>query len=210
MKKIGLLAVIFALSSALTGCASIYYPSNTHEDLLKETWAQKINLDPSKWTQNTDTSYMNGKPDLIERELMHAPVDNALSKMNVRVGDFDSILLNGRFVVQITGGENHNKVVLLGPNALLRQISVEIHGNVLCVTQVCDKNGCGISPVIVRIGINQLHLLNNLGCTRVIGNNIISDHLIIRSSGGGDILLDGYDRLNLIKVSQAGDGVSLF
>jgi hypothetical protein len=108
--------------------------------------------------------------------------------------------------VQIAGNQAANSVYILGPNEAARQISVEVHGDTIVVSQSEDpkKGFANLKNVIVRIGVRNLQHLTVSGDVNVEGRMLMSNGMVIDSFNRGNILLDG--RINLLKVNHAGSG----
>ncbi|EKD74130.1 MAG: hypothetical protein ACD_45C00063G0001 [uncultured bacterium] len=206
--KIHYLLGAFIISMAiLTGCTNnTGYVGHANRDLLQETWMTKVNLDPSRWTRNADIWFFTGNPNQAERYASNAPSDKAMSIMAVKVPQFSRIKVNGCFQVQIIGDQDHNSLFILGTNAAIRQTSVQIEGNTLCITQTKEGNASitSLNNVIVRVGVRNLRSLHVAGSAKVQGRNIISDKLMIHSSNADSILLNG--NMNLVKVDNTGTG----
>lgn len=202
MKKHIVFWIALFAALILSGCANRdCLRTQVNSCYLHETWLQKINLDSSKWLRCADSWYRTGAPNCTERYANAAPPSSAITTMSIKVPNFTGISVNGTFQVQIVGGQMRNGVYIVGPNIETRQVSVEMHGNTLYLSQT---KKCNLNNVIVRIGICNLRSLCNRGCSRIEGKMIDSDQLAITSCGSGSILLSG--QMNLTKVSQTGAG----
>ena len=202
MKKQFVFWIALFAALILSGCANRdCLRTQVNSCFLHETWLQQINLDSSKWTRCADSWFKTGMPNCTERYANMAPPSSAITTMSIKVPNFTGINVNGTFQVQIVGGQMRNSVYIVGPNVETRQVSVEMHGSTLYLSQT---KKCNLNNVIVRIGIRNLRSLCNRACSRIEGKMINSDQLMIGSSGSGSILLSG--QMNLTKVSQTGKG----
>ena len=206
MQKLGLLGSIILLFCTLTACSTNnngYDQTQLRENLLKETWAQKINLNPNNWVKNADPWYLTGAPNNIETYNNTAPSSKAITTLMVRVPDFTQVTVAGDFQVQIYGRAEHNSVYIVGPNASTRQISVEMLNNTLYIYKVKESKDC-LKNVIVRINIHNLQVLKNLGSSNIYGRDILSDRLMISSCDCGNTFLSG--DMNVTRINQTGSG----
>lgn len=165
-----------------------------------------INLNPTVWTRGADRWFFTGEPNTTERDARLAPHDRAISITAVNVSQFTNIHLHGCFQVQIAGGQARNSVYILGPNEATRQISVQVEGNTVRVSEAEDpkKGFANLKNVIVRIGVRNLHELKVTGAVNVEGRMLTSDGMVINSWNEDTVLLDG--RINLLKVNNGGRG----
>ena len=161
-------------------------------------------MSENQWKQGADHWFFTGDPNATELQNRNAPEEAAMSTMTVRVYDFNQIEVNGDFQTQIFGTDEHNSVFVDGPNAAVRDIAVELRGGTLCIYQTNSTPIKTMKKVIVRIGIRQLKKLVQRGNGSIEAIQIKSNHLIIDSSGGGNIYLMG--QVNLKTISQAGSG----
>lgn len=201
---LGLLLLSFL---ALTSCASHrvigFNPAFTHE-----TWMNQVPTDPMPWTRGADRWFLTGDPNATEIQNKMAPYSVAMSTVNVRVPNFVNVKIVGDFEVQIFGTYNPNSVYVYGPNDAIRQVSVQIRGNTLCITQA-HRGMLSMQHVIIRIGMNNLVSLMHSGCSRVEGINIRSSGLFITANGTGNIYLAG--DIPVKRIAQMGIGsVNIF
>jgi len=201
MKKYLLLGIALLSAFLLAACCSNCYQSQS--DLLRETWMQKIDTCPTKWTECADRWFLAGEPNQIEQCDHCAPPSKVISTMDIRVCDFSKIQVRGNFEVQLLGAQDHNSVSILGPNQQVRQIIVQIrHGTLYLST----AKGCkaSLDKIIVRIGIRNLRNLTSYGPGLIEGRGVTGDCLTINSAGAANILLEG--NMNLVRLNQAGTG----
>ena len=208
MKKFNLFAVIFASVVALSGCSNnpyTYFQHETRHNLLKENWTHKINVDPNRWTEGAGDWFLTGRPDRVEKRISQMPSYNAFAARQVRLPDFDRIIVDANIDVQILGDQENENLAIAGSYSSERDISIHVRGRTLFITQVCEKV-CAVNNTIVRVGINNLRRLTNIKSAHIVGRSVNSDHLDIQSGGDGDIILAGGQRLNLSSVTQRGAG----
>jgi len=200
-----LLFTAFFCLMTLCSCTTTQNP-HANQNLLQETWMRSINLNPMLWTNGADRWFFTGEPNTTERDARLAPHDKAISITAVNVPQFTNINLHGCFQVQIAGGQPTNSVFILGPNEATRQISVEVHGDTVLVSQFDDpkKGMANLKNVIVRIGVRNLHHLKVSGSVNVEGRMLSSNGMIIDAYNQGNVLLDGH--INLLKVNNTGSG----
>jgi hypothetical protein len=201
-------AFILTSCSYNTGCYSSSSPCSS-VDFTKENWLCKINVNSDRWIQNADPWFLTGQANAIECADLHAPYAKGITKMMVRVpDDFTHIKVRGGFQVQIIGGQSHNSVFVLGPNAGARRVAVETRNHTLYVYetkptgQPCGPNE-SVRDVIVRINVKTLHSLSNLGCGTLYGRDIFSKKLILNAAGGNMMLVG---KMNLVAVNQTRSG----
>lgn len=205
MKRFVSLSILFiAFCLMLAGCASKRNPY-PNSQLAQETWANAIDQAPGRWTNGADRWFMTGDANSTEVANRHAPYSAAISTMMVKVPDFNSIQVNGDFQVQIFGTYDNNSVYVYGPNAGVRSLSVQVRKNVLCVTQESNASRGVMNKVIIRIGVNYLRSLTQLGCGTVEGVRLHSNGLMVNSSGQGNMYLAG--NLALRRVESTGSGM---
>lgn len=211
MQKYRWLGIVLTSALALMGCASECY--QTHPDTLREHWMQQVNTNPERWTENADRWFLTGESNQIEcfKEIGSprnafkgmTSTSSAMTTVAVHNPNFTDIQVDGNFQIQLVGNQEENSVMVMGPNEQVRQTTVEVINNVLCIHQVQDSN-VPTTNVIVRIGIRDLHRLTNHGPSSIEGRNVRSTDLIITSFGCGNILLKG--SMNLTQVNQFGPG----
>lgn len=168
-----------------------------------ETWLCNIHLDSRAWTRCADSWFFDGRPNSIERRILHSSPDRPATFMNVRVPDFDKIIVNGSFQVQIVGGQAHNSLYVLGSNPLARQVSVRVCNGTLYLIQPTTPATIHYKT-IVRIGVRDLKSITQLGCGDIYGRYICSSGLSIFSAGMGNIIMSG--SMNLTRIKQIGTG----
>lgn len=201
MKHHWLLAILIISTVTLFGCAST---PKQQKDPTNEIWMRNINLDPAAWTRNADSWFLTGQPGTLEQCAAKAPLDRSVTLMSVKPSQFVNIKINGNFQVQIVGQQKTNSIYVLGPNALARQVGVEIRGKTLHINQTKDA-GMSTRKVIVRIGIGTLRCLTVQGGATIYGRNISSDNLTIQSASNGITLLQG--DMHLTQLNHSGIGI---
>lgn len=207
MKRYLLLALVVFSWLLLAGCATHRYPYlNKH--LAHESWMQFVDANPNMWTRGADNWFMTGDPNATEMADRNAPYSAAISTMMVKVPEFLNIKSNGDFQVQLFGTYGPSSVYVFGPNDAVRSVVVRVHGNTLCIDQV--KNAPrSVRRVIIRVGVNQLGKLVQLGCGPIEAIQMHSMNLSIMSLGKGNIYLAGPVNLSRVTATNAGS-VSVF
>lgn len=202
MKRYSFFAAIILAFLFLAGCAN-RNPS-VRTDLSQENWQRGVETNPRQWMSGADRWFMTGDPSAIEMADRVAPSVVAMSTMQVKVPDFTNIKVDGAFQVQIFGTYECNSVYLYGPNEAVRDVSVEYRNGTLFVHQV--KQSRMMRNVIVRIGVQNLHTLTQLGCGTIEAIQIRSTALCIYASANstGNIYLSG--NVNLWRVIHFGRG----
>ncbi len=197
----GMVFVAFCL--VLSGCVSKRYPYPDNQ-LIQENWVNSIDKTAAHWTRGADRWFMTGSPNATELANRRAPESAGISTMMVKAPDFNSIKVDGDFQVQIFGTYEKNSVYVYGPNAAVRSVLVQVDHGTLCVTQSGGAPRPVMKNVIVRIGVNYLARLTQLGCGSIEGIRLHSNALYVNSSGAGNMYLAG--NLNLKQVSSTGAG----
>ncbi len=204
MQKLSLLASIILLFCTLSACVNNGYDqTRLCENLIRETWMHQINLNPNDWVRGADPWFYTGCPYNVTQYGRGAPASKAITTSMVRVPDFTEVNVSGDFEVQIAGRTEHNSVFIVGPNALARQVVVEMNGNTLYIHKTKESKDC-LKNVIVRINIHNLRVLKNFGSSNIYGRDILSDHLMISSCDCGNMFLSG--NMNVARISQTGTG----
>lgn len=189
----------------MAGCAS--RNATIHYDLTQETWMRYVNTSPSQWTMGADSWFITGDPNWAEIANRNAPYSAAISTMSINVPEFSSIHVDGDFQVQLFGTCDPNSVYVFGPNAAVREVAVEVRGNVLWLHQTKNAPN-SVRQVIIRIGINQLNsIVKTSGCGSIEGIHLQSNALYVTSlaPSTGNMYLAG--NLNLRCVTNSGAGV---
>lgn len=207
MNRILVLGLLLLSLIGLVSCSTQrmvgFNPAFTHE-----SWMSQVPTSPMPWTRGADRWFVTGDPNATELQNRMAPYSVAMSTVNVHVPDFVNVKIQGDFEVQIFGTYNPNSVYVYGPNDAIRQVSVQVSGNTLCIKQV-HTNSITMQHVIVRIGMNNLVSLMHTGCSRVEGINIRSSGLSIAAYGTGNIYLAG--DIPVRRIAQMGIGsVNIF
>ncbi|VVC76784.1 hypothetical protein AQUSIP_21110 [Aquicella siphonis] len=203
--SIGLAILTFL---TLAGCSYNNRNPMINADMSHETWMREVDTNPNKWTRGADHWFLTGDPNAKEVTISQYPYSAAVSTMSVRVPDFSNIKVNGDFQVQIFGTYGSNSVYVYGPNEAVRGTIIEVRGNTLCVDQARKVTG-NMRNVIVRIGVNRLQSLTQLGRGTVEGIQLRSDNLTVTSMGSGNVYLAG--NMNLRSLVNLGAGcVSVF
>lgn len=202
MKRYLLLGLIILSSLLLAACA---IRSDCRVDLTRESWMREVESNPQRWMRGADDWFLTGNPHFPSYRGPYAPTT---ATMNVQVPYFSKIKVNGDFQVQIYGTDGSNSVQVYGPNDAVRatvvNVQASVQGNILCVTQV-EKAPRSISHVIVRIGVNRLTELTQLGGRgRIEGMQLQTNYLTVTSLGSGNMYLSG--NMNLARVNNFGRG----
>lgn len=207
MKRYIPVGLLLLSTLALTSCATNRTPG-MKMDLTQETWMREVNTNPNVWTRGADQWFLSGKPNSIEMGSRNAPYTAAISTTTINVPNFTRIQVKGDFEVQIFGTYGSNSVYIYGPNDDVRAVAVDVKGDLLCVNQARKASG-NIRKVIVRIGVNQLHSLTQLGGGLIEGIQLQSNDLTINASGSGNVYLAG--NMNVRSIVKTGSGcVSVF
>src|SRR3990167_1997619 len=206
MRPYLLFGLIIIFNLFLGGCVSSLPPSASI-DFSQEIWMRNIHTNTYRWTFGADNWFLTGDANETEMANRYAPYSAAISTMRVRAPYFTDIKSNGDFQVQIFGTDGLNSVFVYGPNAGVRNVVVEVHGNTLCLGQM--RPASLMHRVIIRIGIRRLHHLIQRGCGRIEGRQIYSDALFVTATGSGNIYLAG--NINLLRVENWGNAsINLF
>lgn len=202
--RLSLFGIAFLSALILTGCACGLHA--TKIEPIEARWLCNINLNSNLWMQCADAWFVTGRPNAIEKNL-RASTDRATTLMTVDVADFDKIVVNGSFQVQIVGAQPRNSVYVFGSNLSSRQTSVHVRGRTLFVSQPVNSTTV-FDKTIVRIGVRHLSGLSNLGCGNIYGRGIVGQFPIF-SAGSGNIMLMG--NMNVQQIRQLGPGtITLF
>lgn len=205
-----ILGIVILLALVLSGCTHKRpyppAPRSINVNLTHETWQAQVENNPNKWSAGADRWFLTGDPNATETENRTAPYSEAMSTMMVKVPNFSKIKINGDFQVQIFGTYGHNSVYLYGPNDVVELAGVEVRGDTLCISQV-QKVPFRMHKVIVRIGINHLNSLTQMG-----GNGSIEAIRLQSSSlyimqgpkAHGNIFLSG--NMNVTNIIKLGAG----
>lgn len=184
----------------LAGCASRVYPT-LNTDYANEQWRQQIETNPNAWTQDADAWFLTGGTTKVEAD---APETAAISTMQVKVPQFTTIRTNGSYQVQLFGAKgNPNSVFIYGPNAEVRQVNIQVRGNMLCLDQG-DQPKANLKHVIVRIGVGDLNKLTIRGSGSVEGLSLNSTSLILDSKSSQRVILSG--SMNVKRIISSGNG----
>jgi hypothetical protein len=209
MKRYIVLGIACVTTLFLTSCATHnnpYYRAQVRNDLVQENWIHHTTLTTDGWTNHADKWFFTDEPRNFDEFDSQAPARQAITAMMVRVPDFNGIVIDGPYRIQIYGGQLHNSVYVMGPNESARHTAVDINGGTLHIHPAteCEK-GCGNpTDVIVRIGIHDLVNLTANGSGLIEGKFITSSGLNIKSTGKNEILLTG--QMALRRLFQAGTG----
>ncbi len=208
MKRyLGIISILLA-TLHLTGC--LYQHSRKpNEDLTYETWQRQVDTNPRPWGAGASRWFTDGVSHSVEEMNARAPINAAMSLMNVKVPDsFTNIKVGGRFKVEIFGSRNSNSVYVYGPNAAVRMVKIGITRDTLYVEEAPDAPR-NMDCVIVRIGVRDLRSLYQMGPGQVEGQYIRSSGLCVSSVGSGNVYLGG--QYNLVSVNSRGCGnINLF
>lgn len=201
MRRFLPLGLIFLLILTLVGCSSSRTPAR-NTDLTREMWMREININTNSWASGADSWFMTGSPNKTELMARSAPINAAISTMNVHVSQFSNIKVNGNFEVQLVGTNGPNTVYIFGPNDSVRDIVVRVGGDTLYLGQV--KHPRQTYRVIVRVAVNQLNTLVQMGSGTIEGVGLQGGELNIVTLGRGNIYIGG--SVNLRHVLHKGGG----
>lgn len=197
------MSLMVLLCVILSGCGSqrnVYL----YQDYVREGWQRAVASDPTLWKSHADHWFLTGDANKLEEMNKHAPLTAAISSMSVAVPSFHTIKVSGGFTTQIYGA-THDSVEVYGPNAGVSSISVDVLGDTLYVRAHPDARPA-ITKTIVRIGINHLHHLIQMGCGPIDVLQITSKQLDIVSTPGssGTIYLSGHVKLTSVRAFGGG------
>lgn len=202
MKRWFTLITIFIATVALVSCAAGRYPY-PKKDLAMEHWHSEIDSNPDVWAARASDWFRIGQISQLQKDNEVAPLTDSMSRVAVKVADFNSIKLNGDFKVQITNASGNNKVIMVGPNEAIRSVKVSVNDETLCVEQI--KNASPeVSRIIVYINIRNLHTLINEGAGDVEGIRLQGHDVAIEQGGSGNMYLAG--RMNVSCITNRGSG----
>lgn len=192
---LGLLILSFLL---LSGCA---YRHASRLPATQENWASQVETNPQRWMRGADEWFTTGNPNVPKYQAN--PYRPPIATMSMRVAEFTKIKVNGTFQVQLFSTDGPSSVYIYGPNDGVRATLATSRGGVLCVSQI-KKAPRSMPMVVVRIGVNHLTGLLQLGRSRIEGIQINTDQLSVTSLGTGNIYLSG--NMNLVRVDNFGHG----
>lgn len=204
-----IIGILILHTLTLLGCASKRpyppAPRSINVNLTHETWPSQIETKPIKWASGADRWFFTGDPNTTEVENRGAPYAEAMSTMMVKVPNFSKIKVNGDFQVQIFGTYGHNSVYLYGPNDVVEMARVEVRGDTLCINQAA-KIPLRMRKVIIRIGVNRLNSLIQLGGGSIEGIRLRGSGLYIVQGpkAHGNIFLSG--NMNVTNITKFGIG----
>lgn len=204
MKKLCWFGLALILTMLVASCSGSHaYQTQANQDLLAENWMQRLNTNPNIWVKGADRWFFTGTPGHIVDYAKRAPYSKAISSMMVRVPNFTDLRVSGSYTIQIVGGMEANYVEILGPNAGVRQIAVQVSNDTLYINPIanCKAN---LDDVIVRIGVRTLHKIVDLGSGNLYARGLCSKNLTIFSGCNGTMLLSGTIRLR--QITQNGSG----
>jgi len=202
MKRNFLLGLFLLSFLILSSCAT-HRTVGFNPSFTNETWMRTVAVNPQPWTYGSDRWFMTGDPNAVEIANKHAPYSTAMSVVNVRVPNFTNLKIVGDFEVQIFGTYNPNSVYVYGPNDGVRQVSVQVRGNTLCITQTHPYQPL-MRHIIVRIGMNNLVSLMHKGCSNVEGIHLRSSGMFVTAYGTGNMYLAG--DIPMRRIVQMGTG----
>lgn len=203
MKRFIQIGMIILLTQLLIGCACKRFCAFPPYYFTEDCWQKQLIMNPNCWIRKADRWFFSGAPNAIEKANRNASPYAATSTVNVNVPCFTNIVANGDFQLQLFGACGRDTVYLLGPNAGVVDVSVAVHGSTLCILQ--RENSPCVRNVIVRVGVTNLHAIDQLGSGPIEAVQIKSDCLRIKSTGFGNVYLAGRN-INLNKVSVLGGG----
>jgi len=204
--SVGILAFCLILIASCANKSSLY----PHTNLIEESWPGAVESNPNKWTQGASSWFLNGDPDVLEKQYKDAPLSLALSTMMVDAPNFTKIKVEGPFQVQVFGSYEGNSVYLFGPNEGIRQAAVEVQGDTLCIRAAENaKNTAAMEQVVIRIGVVKLDTMVASGTGRIEGRQLRSDGLVLKSEGKNNFYLAG--DIDVKEIWHAGQGcINLF
>ena len=204
MKRLIAIGMLILSVLTLVSCA---YRGNPYpkSDLTEERWMASVNNNANTWSRGADRWFLTGDPNATEQMNATAPDAVAISTMNVRVGDFNNIKIDGPFQVQLFGSNERNSVYVYGPNTEVRQVAVEVRNGTLYINMAKDASySRKMGQVIIRVGVMNLNNLTNRGSGRVEGRQLRSNGLNIIAAGSGNMYLAG--EMNVRCITQSGSG----
>lgn len=201
MKKTLVLATI-TLSFVLVSCTISNNPT-ADRDFTHEIWKASVEHNPNIWKLSTDTWFWTGEPNAEELANRQHPSLSEMTTSVVRTASFHRVESNGDFQIQIFQSDRHS-VFVYGPNAGAHAVGIESAGGVLRIRQTEKIPQKVMRQVIVRIGIQNLTNLLQLGSGPVSVSQIRSKNLCVESRGAGNIYLSG--DINLRRVISKGAG----
>lgn len=205
MKRYLSLGLILLTSISLTGCSTSNRHPTLKDNLTQETWMREVDTNPNKWTRGADKWFLTGDP-----ASTRIPAYNQMpvGTLKVAVPAFTKIKINGDFQVQIFGTYGSNSVYVYGPNDAVTATVINAHGDTLFLNQQ-KKVPHSMRQVIVRIGVNRLSSIVQLGRGRVEGIQLRSSCLDVVSTGSGHMYLAGNMNLKTL-VNLGSSCVSVF
>ena len=85
MKKISLFIITVVITVLLASCTQPnQFRLHAQQNLLDESWMQKINTNPNLWLKGTDPWFFTGDPRDVSQYAIQAPVQDSISHMMVR------------------------------------------------------------------------------------------------------------------------------
>lgn len=200
-----LCAMIVTCSLLLTGCASTKHNPYPNDQLINENWANQVDKNPNVWARGADRWFREGQASQVEMANRHAPVSDAVTTTQIHAAQFNQIRIEGDFDVQLFGTFEKDSVFFYGPNAGVRQLTVNVNNGILCIGQDKGASSVLMHRVIVRIGVNYLRSITQAGCGLIEGVNLHSNSLVVNSSGPGPMYLAGNLRLRHVSNTGAGN-----
>lgn len=209
--KRALAFAILVVTMLCLSCCTTYRNPYINQDLTQEKWQREVISSADPFAKGADRWFFNADVSSMEAASHRAPYSRAVSNMAVAVPNFTDVRVEGAFQVQIFGSFDHNSVVIMGPNAGVRQIVVNVNRNLLDLHQSDKAADRDMKDVIVRIGVMNLRNLSHHGCGTVEGIRVRSDGLCVSTGkkARGNMYLAG--DMRLLRINQGGDGmISIF
>jgi len=194
MKKCIFLGVFILFFGTLTSCTtSPKLPAN--HGVTFETWANQINVNPTRWIKHADHWFLTGELDHHDKRLSHRITPRP-------AGKFREIDIAGDFKVQIVGDEREDCVYIYGSKKEAKTIVVEKFEDKIFIHPSTVEP---LSKIIVRIHVRDLTHLSYMGNGTLWGRNILSKDLHIENRASGSIFLVSKS-LPLKEVVNTGSG----
>ncbi|MCK4837628.1 MAG: DUF2807 domain-containing protein, partial [Desulfobulbaceae bacterium] len=116
---------------------------------------------------------------------------------------FNTIELNGAFLVNIVSGRDKQQFEIIGEDNIIPHIVSKVQGNELKV--YADKNICPTTELVINIAATNIKELEAVGADEVNVSGINNKNFEIALSGSGDIVLEGKTNSLVVDISGAGD-----
>lgn len=203
MKRFLALTLVFLSYLILTGCMLNRPQPILKQNLTQEFWMREVDSNPNKWARGASPWFFTGDPATLKLNNSINQSGIPMGSLNVGVPDFSKIKVNGDFQVQIFGTYGKNSVHVYGSNDAVSSTIIRVQGDTLCLNQA-KKVPPAMGQVIVRIGVNRLNSIVQMGRGRVEGIHLRTNNLSVFSSGRGHVYLAG--SMNLKSLVNVGGG----